>query len=210
MRISPKLVLATLNRHKFEEFQDILKVYPEIQLTPVRRMIRNPEKLEKAEQFSSYIENATAKARIANLGCHYPALADDSGLEVEALCGRPGVHTYRYAPPQPKLSQDEANIQRLLKELKTAPQRRARFVCTLALVVEGVLIQATGTLEGTIAEAPRGQDGFGYDPVFIPQGQDKTLAEMSAEEKNRISHRAIAVHDLMKNIKSLGLVLAKP
>lgn len=210
MRVSPKLVLATLNRHKFEEFQAILKTYPEVQLTSFSQLVRNPEKLERAEQFASYAENATAKARIANLGCHYPVLADDSGLEVLALGGRPGVLSHRFSPPQPKLSQDEANRQLLLKELKSASQRKARFVCHLSLIVEGILVQATGTLEGTIAEAPRGADGFGYDPLFIPEGHQKTLAEMSAEEKNRISHRAVAIHHLMNQIKALGLVLAKP
>ena len=210
MRISPQLVLATLNRHKFEEFQTILKTYPEVQLTLFSQLVRNPEKLEKAEQFSSYAENAIAKARIANLGCHYPALADDSGLEVDALGGRPGVLSHRFSPPRPHLSQDQANTQLLLQELKSASQRKARFVCHLALVVEGILVQATGTLEGSIAEEPRGTDGFGYDPLFIPEGQHKTLAEMCAEEKNRISHRAVAIHNLMNNIKSLGLVLTKP
>jgi XTP/dITP diphosphohydrolase len=193
MRISHRIVLATLNRGKFEEFRDLFSPYPEIVLVPVQELIRNPEDLGFVEKHDTYLENALAKARLANHGSHYPSLADDSGLEVDALDGKPGVRSHRYSPPKPKISQDQANVELLLANLATAQNRSARFVATLALVIEGIMIHATGTLEGTLATAPRGTHGFGYDSIFIPQGETRTLAEMSQTEKNRISHRAKAL-----------------
>jgi XTP/dITP diphosphohydrolase len=210
MRTSNKMVLATTNRDKFEEFQSLFSSYPEIELAIAGDILRNPSGLGRVETHATYLENAMAKARLCNLGAHYPSLADDSGLEALALEGRPGVKSHRYAPPSPKLTQDEANTQLLLSELKAAPRRDARFVCTLALVIEGILIHSTGILEGTIADAPRGTNGFGYDPVFIPKGSSKTLAEMTDSEKNAISHRAKALHDLMTQVKAHGVVFAKP
>jgi XTP/dITP diphosphohydrolase len=210
MRLSNKVVLATLNREKFEEFCALFTPYAGITLVPAEELIRNPDGLGLVEKYDTYLENAIAKARLANHASHYPSLADDSGLEVDALGGKPGVRSHRYAPPQAKLSQDQANVQLLLSELKAGQPRNARFVCTLALVVEGILLHATGTMEGTISDSPRGTHGFGYDPVFIPSGQNKTLAEMTAAEKNAISHRSIAVQRLMSQVKAHGLVLAKP
>ncbi len=210
MRLSNQLVLASLNRHKFEEFQALLTVYPEITLLPVEKFIRNPDGLQSVEKHSTYLENAVAKARLINQGCHYPALGDDSGLEVRALQGRPGVRSHRYAPPQPKKSQDQANVDLLLSEMKGTEDRSAAFTCTLALVIEGILIHATGTLEGKITDSPRGTHGFGYDPIFVPTGKTQTLAEMTEAEKNQISHRAQAIHSLMAQIKSHGLLFAKP
>jgi XTP/dITP diphosphohydrolase len=210
MRLSNRVVLATLNRNKFEEFRSILKTYPEIELVPAEELLRNAENLQFVENYATYLDNAVAKARLCNLGTHYPSLADDSGLEVTALDGRPGPMSHRYAPPQPKKSQDQANVELLLKEIKSASLRSARFVCTVVLVIEGILIHSTGTLEGSIAEEPRGQLGFGYDPVFVPAGEKRTLAEMTAEEKNKISHRAKAIHQLMLNVKAHGISFAKP
>ena len=210
MRLSNQLVLASQNRHKLEEFQVLFKGYPEITVVPVEAFIRNANGLGRVEKHDHYLENAIAKARLINQGCHYPALADDSGLEVRALEGKPGVRSHRYAPLNPKKSQDQANLDLLLEEMKGKEDRAAHFVCTLALVVEGILIHATGTLEGTIAEAPRGKQGFGYDPIFIPAGKSQTLAEMTATEKNDLSHRARAVHALMAQVKSHGIVFAKP
>lgn len=210
MRLSNILLLASTNRDKFDEFSSLLKPYPEIQLAPATEYIRNAQKLSLVENYPTYLENAVAKGRLANHAAHYPALADDSGLEVEALGGKPGVRSHRYAIPKAGVSQDQANVELLLSELKTAQTRSARFVCTLALVIEGILLHATGVLEGTIADTPRGSHGFGYDPIFIPKGQSKTLAEMTAAEKNSISHRALALTDLMKQVKVHGLTFAKP
>jgi XTP/dITP diphosphohydrolase len=210
MRLSNKVLLATLNRDKFDEFCSIFNAYPDIKLVPAEQLIRNPNGLSLVEQHHTYLENAIAKARLANHASHYPSLADDSGLEVDALGGKPGVRSHRFATPQASMSQDQANLALLLSELKSSQNRSARFVCTLALVIEGILIHATGTLEGTLCEAPRGKQGFGYDPIFIPQGHTKTLAEISAAEKNEISHRAQAVHQLMAQVKSHGILFTKP
>jgi XTP/dITP diphosphohydrolase len=210
MRLSNQIVLATQNRDKIEELRALFNPYPEMNLIPLDRVLRNPEGLQKCEQHTTYLENAVAKARLINLGCHYPTLADDSGLSVVALRGKPGVRSRRYAPVQANQSQDEANIELLLSELKGQENRSASFHCTLALVIEGLLVHATGILEGTLCETRRGTHGFGYDSIFIPLGKTKTLAEMSDIEKNQISHRAKAVHSLMTQVKSHGLVFAKP
>jgi XTP/dITP diphosphohydrolase len=209
MRLSNKVMIATANRGKVEEFEALFAAYPEFKPVAAEEIIRNIGKLGMAEKYDSYLENAIAKARLANQACHYPILADDSGIEVDALKGRPGVRSQRYAPPQPNKSQDEANIDLLLKEVGHGP-RSARFTCTLVLLIEGIMIHATGILEGTLAEAPRGKNGFGYDPIFIPKGSTKTFAEMTDGEKNSISHRAKALHELMSKVKNHGIVLVKP
>jgi XTP/dITP diphosphohydrolase len=212
MRASNIIVLASTNRHKFEEFESLFKKYPELKIAPIHEYIRNADKLALVETSDQYVENAVAKARTCNHGCHYPSLADDSGLEVMALEGRPGVRSNRYSIPKLGQTQDQANIEKMLHELKNTPtsQRTARFVCHLALVMEGTLFHSTGVLEGTIAHEPRGIEGFGYDPIFIPQGSDKTLAEMTPAQKNKISHRALAVDQLMQELISKEIVFAKP
>jgi XTP/dITP diphosphohydrolase len=212
MRNSNILVVASTNRHKFEEFQQLFSHYPDIQIAPAQEFLRNAEKLGLVETSEHYKENAIAKARACNLGCHYPSIADDSGIEVDALNGRPGVRSHRYSTPKLGETQDLANIKKLLEELKGVPaeKRTARFVCHLALVMEGKTLHVVGTLDGTIAMEPSGIQGFGYDPIFIPQGQSKTLAEIGNEMKNKISHRAIAVMHLMDELKSQELILAKP
>jgi XTP/dITP diphosphohydrolase len=209
MRLSNQIVLATENREKFEEFRALFSVHPEIKLAMANQFLRNTSGIGFAERHETYLENAEAKARLVNQGCHYPALADDSGLEVEGLGWKPGVRSHRYASPKAGMTQDAANVELLLKEI-SGKSRNARFVCTLAFVQEGTLIVSTGTLEGTIIEAPRGSLGFGYDPVFVPKGSNKTLAEMTAAEKNQISHRAKALQDLWTKIQAEGLIFAKP
>jgi XTP/dITP diphosphohydrolase len=215
MRKSNLIILASTNADKHREFKALLSAYPEVELEMATNYIRNPGKIGFAEQFDTYLENAAAKARLVNLGSHYPSLADDSGLEIDALGGKPGVRSARYAqiPGSPsKIDQNRANLEMVLSELKAKgdTNRAARFITTLALVIEGVMVHATGTLEGMIADVPRGQLGFGYDSIFIPKGSNKTLAEMSEAEKNAISHRAKAVHELMNQLKIRGVVLAKP
>jgi XTP/dITP diphosphohydrolase len=209
MRLVKQVLLATENRGKYEEFKTLFSQYPEVDLQMANKILRNTEGLQFVERYDTYLENALAKARFVNQGAHYPALADDSGLEVEALGGKPGVRSHRYASPKAGLTQDEANTQLMLKEL-AGKSRTAKFTCTLAFLVEGILMHATGTLEGTIAEAPRGTYGFGYDPIFIPKGSNKTLAEMTQAEKNAISHRAAALRLLMDQVRQNGIVIAKP
>jgi len=212
MRLANTIVLASTNRHKFEEFETLFKKYPELTIAPVQDFIRNSEKLGLVETSDEYLENAKAKARTCNHGCHYPSLADDSGLEVMALEGRPGVRSHRFAIPKTGQTQDQANMMKLLEEMKNipAPQRNARFVCHLVLVMEGTIFHSVGVLDGTIAFDPKGVEGFGYDPIFIPKGKDKTLAEMSPSEKNKISHRSMAVDQLMQELASKEIVIARP
>ena len=128
MRVVNQIVLASLNPHKFLEFKALLASYPPLELLSVEGLIRNAASIDKVEVHDNYVANALAKARLANQGCHYPALADDSGLEVLALQGRPGVRTRRYATAKPGQSQDAANIEKLLDELKGKPEseRQAR------------------------------------------------------------------------------------
>ena len=217
MRLADKMVLASTNIHKYREFKALLAVHAaesSIELVPAESVLANADKLGFVEVHNTYLENAVAKARLANQGCHYPCLGDDSGLEVSALGGKPGVRSRRFAPLRAGMSQDESNVQALLEALKGKQDRSARFVCTLALMVEGVLVHVTGILEGTIAEKASGKGGFGYDPVFIPNvgpaGQTRSIAEMSDSEKNAISHRAKAVQSLLAELRARNIVLAKP
>ena len=212
MRTSHTLVLASTNRHKFEEFVALFKSRPEIVIAPANEYLRNADKLGLVETHDSYAGNALAKARACNHGCHSPSFSDDSGIEVDALQSRPGVHSHRYAIPKVGETQDQANVKKLLEELKSvSPEKRtARFVCHIALVMEGLQLTVSGTLEGEIATEPRGNLGFGYDPIFIPKGYTQTLAELGPEMKNKFSHRALAVTHLMNEIKAKEIVLAKP
>jgi XTP/dITP diphosphohydrolase len=212
MRISNQIVLASTNLSKYQEMKALLSSYPELELIRANDVLRNADKIGAVETFDTYAQNAAAKARLVNQGCHFPAIADDSGLEVLALEKRPGVHSARYSklsgyPSQ--LSQDRANVELLLNELREKPNREARFVCHLALVIEGMIVTAEGTLEGTITKSPRGEMGFGYDPVFIPRGESRTLAEMTETEKNRLSHRATALAELMETVRATGIQFAR-
>lgn len=121
--------------------------------------------------------------------------ADDTGLEVEALDGRPGVHSARYAHPQ--INDSEKNIQKLLEQLQGQTNRKARFKTVIALIIDGKTHLFEGIVNGTITTAKQGTDGFGYDPVFVPDGYQKSFAQISAVEKNNISHRGIAVRKLI-------------
>lgn len=212
MRSVDKIVFASTNRHKWDEYSELLKPLTQLKLVMADQMIRNADKIGLVETHQTYLENAIAKARLVNQGCHHPALGDDSGLEVDALGNRPGVRSRRYAIPKAGQSQDQANIEKLLNELKGRPfeARKARFVTSLALVIEGILIHANGVLEGRIAEAPIGEGGFGYDSIFVPEGKTVTLAQISMRNKNELSHRSRAIHALLKEIKSKGIILAKP
>ncbi len=212
MRNASVLVLASTNRHKFEEFKMLFKKHSDIQLAPANEYIRNSDKLSLVETSDHYYDNAIAKARACNQGCHYPSLADDSGLEVDALQGRPGARSHRFAIPKAGQTQDQANNLKLLEELKGIQdeKRTARFVCHLALVIEGVLVHSVGMMEGRITRELKGDDGFGYDPIFIPTGYTQTLAELGLEVKNKISHRSLAVAHLMEDLKRQNIILAKP
>jgi XTP/dITP diphosphohydrolase len=182
-----RIVLATANPGKIRELRSLLPPNVEVVSAPALGIRLPPETGE------TFVENALLKARVAAQESGLTALADDSGLEVDALGGRPGVHSARYAGEH---AVDAQNIARLLRELRDVPlsQRTARFRAVVAIVApDGREAFVEGTVEGCIAEKPRGRGGFGYDPVFIPCGYDRTFAEMTLEEKNRLSHRAQAL-----------------
>ena len=185
-----ELVVATRNRHKTREIQHILGAG-----FTVRDLEAHPEVVEIQESGSSFEENAKLKALAVSR--HLPALviADDSGLEVDALGGAPGIYSARYAGPK---ATDKEKIDKLLRELwrVRAPddRRRARFRCVVALARNGDLLGTfEGIVEGRISHGVRGDSGFGYDPIFIPDGFERTFGELPTELKNTISHRAKAI-----------------
>ncbi|MCS7246038.1 MAG: RdgB/HAM1 family non-canonical purine NTP pyrophosphatase [Thermomicrobium sp.] len=182
-----RIVLATTNPGKIAELRRLLPPCIEVVSAGELGLSLPPETGE------TFAENALIKARAAARASGLVALADDSGLEVDALGGRPGVHSARYAGEH---ASDEENVQRLLAELASvSPERRtARFRAVIALVhPDGQEALAEGVVEGTIVDRPQGQSGFGYDPIFRPLGHDRTFAEMTTDEKNRLSHRARAL-----------------
>jgi XTP/dITP diphosphohydrolase len=195
----PRIVLASSNAGKAREFGRLLAGVALVE--PLPADINMPE-----EALLTFVGNARLKASVAfaALGGRRAVLADDSGLEVAALDGKPGVKSARYAGPE---ATDEENVQKLLAALEGRPDRDARFVCCLCLLFPiGGAIEVEGTTEGTITEAPRGGDGFGYDPVFQPKGWPVTLAEADPEQKDAVSHRGAAVHALLDEFVRRGLI----
>ncbi len=181
-----KVVVATHNAHKVAELQRILGVaLPELELLPYD----GPAPVEDADSFAG---NALIKARAAAAHTGMPAIADDSGVSVDALAGAPGVDSAHYSGER----DDTANLRLVLTNLGDEPNRAAQFTCAAALVDprEGVAFEHVelGVWPGTIALEPAGVGGFGYDPIFIPEGLSVTSAEISADEKNAISHRGRA------------------
>ena len=177
------IVIASANSHKVEEYRALLKD-EEVELQSLADYPGFPGVEENGETFT---ENASIKAIAVSSYCDAPAFADDSGLEVEALDGRPGIYSARYA------ENDPARRAKLLAELEGKENRRARFVCVIAIAFNGEVIETfEGEVKGTIITEERGKGGFGYDPLFIPDGYDQTFAEMPQELKNKISHRARA------------------
>ncbi|MBI4536033.1 MAG: RdgB/HAM1 family non-canonical purine NTP pyrophosphatase [Ignavibacteriae bacterium] len=187
-----QMVLATHNHHKAEEFRSLLRDLNVEILT----LDQFPNVGEIDEDGATIEENALKKAREVFRHTRLPSLADDTGLEVHYLNMVPGVYSSRYAGPNATYAD---NRKQLLTELTGVPPRRrtARFRCVLAFVApEDVEETVEGTCSGVITENPRGQHGFGYDPIFLPIGYDKTFGEMDAETKNTISHRAVAAQNI--------------
>ncbi|MFO8033687.1 MAG: RdgB/HAM1 family non-canonical purine NTP pyrophosphatase [Candidatus Bipolaricaulota bacterium] len=193
-----RVLLGTRNPHKLAELVRILGEIPGIDWHDPRD-VPFPEIKETGESLE---QNAHLKATQAARATGLPALAEDSGLEVAALQGAPGVHSARYAGES---KDHRANTRLLLQELSGVADRRAQFhtVAVLALP-DGRTWQAEGVLRGTISKAPRGGGGFGYDPVFVPEGASATLAELSPEEKDRISHRRRALERIRPALRSMG------
>jgi XTP/dITP diphosphohydrolase len=157
-----------------------------------------------AETGQTFAQNALLKVRYAAAATHLPALADDSGIEVDALRGRPGIYSARYAGEG---AGDQANLRKMLDEMRDvpAPRRTARYQCVIAFVetaADSAPILASGTWEGTLISAPSGLGGFGYDPIFVPQGFDRTAAQLDPGEKNSLSHRGQALRALVAQLQS--------
>ena len=184
-----ELIFATANKHKLSEAQAILGNGFSL-VVPTQLGLTG----EIPETADTLKENAIMKAKFLWDKFGRPCFADDTGLEVDFLNGRPGVYSARYAGIE---ADPVKNMQKLLKELNGANCRKARFVTVVALILdENRTFLFEGALEGSILEVSSGCGGFGYDPLFMPEGYSKTLAELSAEEKNRISHRGIAMRKL--------------
>ena len=189
----PRLIIASHNAGKIREFQAVLghrwQVLPQAELG-----VSDVE-----ETGSTFVENALIKARHACSQAHCAALADDSGLVVPALGGAPGLRSARYSG-----GDDEANNALLLKNMATLDEDRAAFYVAVVVLLkhadDPTPLIAEGRWHGRIATAPRGTGGFGYDPLFVPDGYEQHAAELPSEEKNRVSHRALAVQQLLQQL----------
>lgn len=189
------VTLASRNEGKRRELEALAAGAFDLRLLPRGA----PETVEDGE---TYLDNALKKARDAATFVGGAALADDSGLEVDTLGGRPGIHSARFGGPG---LDDAGRVAHLLEAMGDVTDRRARFRCVLVFLEEGRWVAGEGVFEGEIAEAPRGRGGFGYDPVFVAtEFGGRTLAEVAAQEKNRVSHRARALADLLARLRSGG------
>lgn len=189
-----KIVFATNNAHKLDEIRSIAGESLEVlSLSDIGCHADIPENENTLEG------NALAKARYVKEHYGYDCFADDTGLEVEALSGAPGVHSARFAPGTDHDSQ--ANMTYLLSLMEGKENRKARFRTVIALILGKEETLLDGIVEGEILKSPQGNSGFGYDPVFKPNESDRTFAQMTAEEKNAISHRGRATSKLLKKLK---------
>ena len=189
-----KLVIATHNRHKYEEIKALLPEGIEL-LTLSDIGCRE----EIPETGSTLKENASQKSAFVQERFGIDCFADDTGLMVEALGGRPGVYSARYAGENASY---QDNVDKLLREMEGKTDRRAEFRTVISLRLGGEEFFFEGAVKGTILEDERGKEGFGYDPVFLPEGKDRTFAQMTLEEKGMLSHRARAVEKLIHFLKT--------
>jgi XTP/dITP diphosphohydrolase len=187
-----EVIIATKNRGKAREFEDIFARRG----VAVRTLLDYPEIVDVEETGQSFEENAVLKAEVISNQLKKMVIGDDSGLIVDALDGRPGIFSARYAGEE---KSDQANMDKVLNELKNVPieERSARFYCALAMAAPGLeTITVSGTCEGRILEERKGTNGFGYDPIFYVIEKELSMAELSSDEKNKISHRAKALKKL--------------
>ncbi len=190
-------VLASRNKHKIKELRETL--------APLNIVLKStydfPDLEEVVEDADTFEGNALKKARYVHDKTGLPALSDDTGLEVDALGGRPGVYSARYAG---ETATDEENVEKLLRELSDTDisERDARFRTVVAFVTDKDTYTFEGICEGTITTEPHGKRGFGYDPVFRPDGYEQTFAELSSEVKNEISHRGKAIQKFYEWLKT--------
>ena len=194
-----ELVLATRNQHKTREVRQLLGREHDLIDLSAFSGVSMPN-----ETGDTFADNAVLKAVTVSKDRQLRdrlVIADDSGLEVEALGGAPGIYSARYAGER---ATDQENVEKLLRELKGASTRSARFRCVIALARSGKLLGTfEGVVEGAIVDLPRGTNGFGYDPVFQPNGSEQTFAEMAPELKNKISHRAKAIGVLREALREI-------
>jgi XTP/dITP diphosphohydrolase len=193
MAVPPRIAIASRNAHKLREIERICAAWP-TEFVTVRTDRREWPEVE--ETGDTYLENALLKARAVAAALDLPALADDSGIEVDALGGGPGPRSARYSGDA---ATDEQNLRQLIRATKGIPAggRTARYRCVAALALpDGDEVHAEATCEGTLIGAPRGAAGFGYDPIFVPVGWDATMAELTDEQKDRVSHRGRALRAL--------------
>lgn len=183
-----KIILATYNEYKAEEFKQIL---PQFRVQTLANLNYFQEIAETASDLEG---NSLIKAETIFRQFGHIVVSDDSGLEVQALNGVPGVYSARYAGEQ---KDDQQNNEKLLHELKGITNRNAQFRTVISLMSSNGTLQFEGIVEGAIAYEPKGDKGFGYDPIFIPNGFQKTFAELTSNEKNKISHRANAIEKLV-------------
>ncbi len=195
-----KVVVATHNRGKLGEFRRLFADVPGLELVSLDDVGCELDVVEDRDTFRG---NALKKAIEIAQAVGLPALADDSGIEVDALGGEPGVYSARYAGED---ATDKANNQKLLRKLDGARDRSARFRCVLAWVdADGRELAVTeGVCEGEIALAPKGEGGFGYDPLFIPRGETRHMAELPPAEKHAISHRGGAARKMVEHLRTTG------
>ncbi len=191
-----RLVIATNNAHKLEEITAV--VGDKFEIVSLADIDCHEDIPETADTLEG---NALLKARFVHERYGLDVFADDTGLEVDALGGQPGVHTARYAYPD--RNDNEANVDKLLRELQDATNRKAHFRTVIALIIGGEEHLFEGRVDGYITETRRGTEGFGYDPVFSPEDTGKTFAELGVEVKNRLSHRARAVQKLCAFLEQL-------
>lgn len=191
------MILASNNAHKLEEFRAI---FADMGIEIVSQRDAGCD-FEVDETGTTFEENAYLKAIAVTEATGQPAIADDSGLEVDALGGAPGVYSARYTGNHEDSDADRYRY--LLKNLGDSEQRTARFVSCICLTFpNGDILRARGTCEGTILDAPRGENGFGYDPIFLPDGFNQSMAEIAPEVKNRISHRGNALKILKEELRN--------
>ncbi|MES2589369.1 MAG: RdgB/HAM1 family non-canonical purine NTP pyrophosphatase [Bacteroidota bacterium] len=188
-----KLILASHNKNKAKEIQSLLPLNFEVVSLAD---LNFTEEIEETE--STFHGNSFLKANVVSKKFHSNAFADDSGLEVESLNNEPGVFSARYSGLK---ATDKENTDLLLKNLSGIKNRKARFVCIICLILNGKEYFFEGEIKGEISETPKGETGFGYDPIFIPENSSKTFAEMTLEGKNKFSHRAKALEKMIEFLR---------
>ena len=191
MKKENNLIFATANKNKIREISKMLPAEFEYEIISMHDAGIYEDIPETADSIKG---NAVQKAMYIHEKYGYNSIAEDTGLFIDSLGGEPGIYTARYAGDE---KNPEKNMQKALAKLEAAKDRNARFVTVIALVIEGEIFTFEGVCEGEISKEKRGDAGFGYDPVFIPRGYNKTFAQLPADEKNKISHRAKALKKLV-------------